>query len=134
MTGHRSNDRFDLAMRELHRDALAHLGADTRRRLRDARSAATPPARERRFGWPLASACAALFALAIAWPLRSPPPAAADRAPAPTASRPGPAAPAATAPVPTEIPVAIAALEESPDFYLWLASNDATPDLLEPRR
>lgn len=138
MTGHHSDERFDRAMRELHRGALAHLGTDTRRRLRDARSKAGAPSPARRFGWPIASACAALFAVAIAWPLRSPPPADPSQRPAATrtvagmdhASPAPPPAPAAAA----EIPLALAALEESPDFYLWLASNDAAADLLEQGR
>ncbi|MFC0677219.1 hypothetical protein ACFFGH_05035 [Lysobacter korlensis] len=131
MSDHGSSDRFDAAMRELHRDSLSHLGTDTRRRLRNARSLSTAAASTRRFGWPIASACAALFALAIAWPLRSPPPAAPSEAAPPEAVVAGASQIAPGAAPSAEIPAALAALEESPDFYLWLASSDAALDLLE---
>jgi hypothetical protein len=134
MTGRDEDDRFDHAMRELHRESLAHLHPDTLRRLRAARTAAgTAPAR--RFGWPVAGATAALLVLAVALPaLRL----ATESAPAergtstapPSAASTGPVAPAA-APGADDVPAMLAALEESPDFYLWLASNDLGPTALE---
>jgi hypothetical protein len=135
MTGHREDDRFDHAMRELHRESLAHLHPDTLRRLRAARTAAgtAPP---RRFGWPVAGATAALLVVAVALPaLRL----ATESAPAergtstapPSAASTGPATPPGVAPGADDVPAMLAALEESPDFYLWLASNDLGPTALE---
>lgn len=127
-----SNASFDRAMRGVHRDALARVSADTRRRLRDASHAATMYAPQRRTAWPVASACAAVVAVAIGWSLHAPPPAGSPQSRVShSTSDVGRTAPAATAA--TEIPAALAALEESPDFYLWLASNEAALNLLEQR-
>lgn len=134
MTGYHDDDRFDRAMRELHRESLAQLRPDTLQRLRTARAAAGD-APARRFGWPLASAVAAMFVLAVALPLLRPPGGPSAQAPRNEPSRPAPAIermpqPAAPA-LPDGEPVMLAALEESPDFYLWLASNDVGPAVLE---
>jgi hypothetical protein len=133
MTRHHDDDRFDRAMRELHRESLAHLRPDTLRRLRTARAAAAE-APARRIGWPLASAAAALFALAIALPLLRPPPASSpsdERNAQPVVTRTASVATPTAAISSDDVPAMLAALEESPDFYLWLASNDAGPDVLE---
>jgi hypothetical protein len=119
----RHDDEFDRAMRALHRDAVAHVGPQVRRRLRSARQQAGADPRRSRFGWPIAGALAAALVLAIALPLRTPdsaqPPATATRA---DRAR----LPAAPIDAPIE-PTALVALDESPEFYLWLASNDAGP-------
>lgn len=131
MTGHHDDDRFDRAMRELHRESLAHLGDDTRRRLRAVRAtAAAAPAR--RPGWPLASAAAALCVLALSLTLRPPPASSPAAGPGvPEAPRDAPAAGSAAIASNDSEPAMLTALEESPDFYLWLASNEAAPDALE---
>lgn len=135
MTSRHDDDRFDEAMRALHRHSLSHLRPDTLQRLRVARASAKC-APERRFAWPLASAGVAVFMLAVALPLLRPPaPSATDgpdaqtpRADAPVIATP----PHASATHPPEgEPVMLTALAESPDFYLWLASNDAGLAALE---
>ena len=119
------NQAFDRAIRALHAQAVAQVSPATRARLRVARQAATRPsgAREpRRLGWVLASGCAAVFALAIGLLLR----------PAPQA--PTVAAPAVAVAVATpgyDADSAIAALDENPDLYLWLASNDDAVPTME---
>lgn len=139
MTGHHDHDRFDRTMRALHRESLAHLRPDTLHRLRGARAAAAD-APARRFAWPIASAMAALLVLAVALPLLRPPVSSAPDRPDAQASRADAAgiapatgqAPQATASsLADDEPVMLAALEESPDFYLWLASNDVAPAVLE---
>lgn len=140
MTRHHDNDGFDHAVRGLHRESLANLHPDTLRRLRTARTAAAGT-RARHFGWPLASAAATLFVLAVALPLLRPAPmlsppevpgAQSSQATAHRrASATGPAPVPAPRTPPDDVPAMLAALEESPDFYLWLASNDVGPDALE---
>lgn len=114
--------RFDMAMRALHAQAVDRISPQVRQRLRTAR---TPPVRApRALGWGLASGCAALFGLVVALQFRMP----HDATP-----EPGVAAPVAVASTaPPDVPVALAALEQNPDFYLWLASNEsALPTSLE---
>lgn len=121
-------DRFDHLARERHAQAIAALSPQLRARLRGARHAARTAPR-RGFGWVLAGGFAALFAVGLAWQLQ-----------------PGPTSPAATQPLATapaeaangpmgdaEVNDLLAALDESPDLYLWLAANnDALPPPLEP--
>ncbi|SFL28061.1 hypothetical protein [Lysobacter sp. cf310] len=111
---------FDEAARALHRRALGELSAPTRARLRLARHAASADARapRRGLGWALASGCAAVFALAIGLQLQRGPQAVAPAAVAPVAALPAPAYDSSTA---------LASLDENPDFYLWLASDDDLP-------
>lgn len=125
MNDSRDDDaRFDQAMRALHAQSLSNISSGTRARLRVARqaAAASPHAREPRrgLGWVLASGCAAVFALVIGLQLRP--------TPAPVA----PAAEPAIAATPAlyDVDGAVAVLDENPDLYLWLASNDdAMPSL-----
>lgn len=113
---HDRDEAFDRAMRQRHAQALTQVSAQTRARLRAARTAAVSQrAPMRGFGWALASGCAAIVALAIGLQLR---------------------APSSTASLPTQIAATEAAsyaidgtidtLDENPDLYLWLAFNDDT--------
>lgn len=124
-TGHH-DDGFDRAMRALHRDAVAHLSPPVRRRLAAARQHRAARVSRSRAGWPVAGALAAVLVLAVALPLRTP-----DSAlPPATVTRTDGAAPLAPVDGPGDAPIeptALAALEESPEFYLWLASNAAGP-------
>lgn len=118
----RHDDEFDRAMRALHRDAVAHVSPQVRHRLRSARGQAEAGSSRARLGWPIASALAAALVLAIALPLRSPD----TQPPAPVARADDAPLPAASIDAPIE-PAALVALDEPPEFYLWLASNDAGP-------
>jgi len=126
------DDRFDNAMRELHAHAVSQVSSATRARLRVARQTAARPSAEREprrgFTWVLGSGLAAVFAVAIGLQLRP------AQAPVPATS-----APLAVASVGTprnpgafDADTAIAALDENPDLYLWLASNDDAVPSLEP--
>ena len=111
--GHRDpDDTFDRAMRELHAHALTQVSPRTRARLRAARTAATRRAPTRGLRWGVATGVVAGFALAIGLQWHGP----SSNADAPTQ----------TATRNAEDYGAVATLEESPDLYLWLASNDDT--------
>lgn len=113
------DDRFDAAMRQRHADAATRLSARTQAQLRQRRSAALSGQASalpilRRAAWPLAASLAALAVIAVGMQLQKPPPPVPPRAhlaatPAQDA-RPGDAG---------------SVLDETPDFYLWLASSDA---------
>lgn len=107
--------RFDSAMRSLHLEAVDHISPQVRQRLRGARTASSRAPRA--LGWGLASGCAALFGLVIGLQLHAPPAGTS----APDESAVVTAAPAAT----VAEPEGLAAVEQNPDFYLWLASTDA---------
>lgn len=104
--------RFDAAMRQLHESAVERVSGRTRLQLQQApRTApAISPARPHRLAWPLAASFAAMLALMVGiqvW------------------NEPAPAVPA-TVVAGTDADVDIdAVLDENPDLYLWLASNDA---------
>ncbi|MFC3552040.1 hypothetical protein ACFOLC_13600 [Lysobacter cavernae] len=124
---HDRDQAFDQAMRRLHAQAVEQVSPATRARLRAARHVGAEAARapRRGFGWVLASGCAAVFALAIAMQLQPRP-----------ASTPATASFATTSTPDTgtlyEVGTAVAALDENPDLYLWLASNDdAMPATME---
>lgn len=120
--GDERDARFDAAMRALHRQALERVEPATRARLRSIRgeAARAPVRRGGLLGWALASGGAAAVALALGLQF---------------AAGPAPQAPA-SAPTPAELPAAgydadtaVAALDENPDLYLWLASNgDVLPN------
>lgn len=117
-------DRFDQVARSHYERSLQAIPPATLAHLRAARHQAarhaSPP---RRLGWLLAGGCAMVFAVAITVQLR----------PGPTADG------IQTVATDTGLPLAdaridaadsaIAALDENPDLYLWLASND---DALPP--
>ena len=114
---------FDARIRQAHAEAVSHLSARTclQLQLQVRRGAATAtrrkPAATRSFAWPLAAACA-VGALAIGLQLRQP------EAPG-TIPAPDPARALASATPDASVADAWTALDESPDLYLWLESDDA---------
>ncbi len=113
--------RFDRALRAVHADAVAHVSAATMAQLHRRRHAALSGAPARAFrGWPLAAAGLAsllVVAVGLGFALRP------GDGPAP--STPAVAGVDANGDGLEEV---ITDLDESPDFYVWLASGDA--DLL----
>lgn len=108
-------DALDQAARQAWQAALEHVPPGVRRQLRPASTPRPRPA----LGWPLAAACTA-GALAVGLHLH--------REPA------TPLAPIVAPPVADdgdEAASAWAALEQAPDFYLWLASADTAALELE---
>jgi len=126
------DDRFDNAMRELHAQAVSQVSSATRARLRVARHAAARPDEQREsrrgFNWVLGSGLAAVFAIAIGLQLRP------AQTPVPATSAPAAIASAVTPATPTafDADTSVAALDENPDLYLWLASNGDAVASLEP--
>ena len=107
--------RFDAAMRQLHQSAVDRVSGRTRLQLQQAArtTSAASPARPHRLAWPLATSFAAALALMVGLQLWN--------EPAPT-----PATPAAVAVSNADADAEIdVVLDENPDLYLWLASNDA---------
>ena len=115
MTTLPDNERFDAAMRGLHARAVSEVSATTSAQLHRRRHAvlqgeARP---RRRFGWPAAAAFASLLVVAIGFGFGLQTTGEAPAAPAMAATG-------------GEVEDAYAALDENPDFFLWLASSDAT--------
>jgi hypothetical protein len=109
-------DRFDAAMRALHQDALVHVSPRVRWKLRPAtgtKSSTTDRPSAWRMGTALAGVAAAVFALALGVSLWKP------------VEEANPATGALAATSPDD---GATVLEQDPDFYAWLASDDA--DLL----
>lgn len=114
------DDAFDARLRAIHAQAVEATPARVRLQLR-ARSASVRGAHR---GWSMAAAFAiGLVAVGLLW-----------QRPARDVATPAPA-PVAATPTATELPPvaevidldeAYAALDESPDLYLWLASSDAS--------
>ena len=113
---------FDASLRRLHTRALAQVPSRTLLQLRPRRPAPQPTAKPRLPAWPLAATCAvALVAGGLL--LRHPTPtrhADVHRAVAPAA--------ATSDSEPADV---YATLDESPELYLWLASNDSTSLVME---
>lgn len=119
--------RFDRAARERHADALVDVSPLVRSRLQRARQQASlSGAAKRSPTWAWAGS-AAVLALALVIGVQF------QHAPVPTPSN----TPLATTPAATtdralaafdnddtEVAQLLAALDENPDFYLWLAAND----------
>ena len=108
---------FDDALRQRHAAAVSLLSMRTQVQLRNRLAASTATPRHfvrHRIAWAAATACAALFALVIGLQLRP---------------QPMPAAASSTTVVvddsQADASTAYAVLDENPDLYLWLASNDA---------
>lgn len=113
------NDRFDDALRQLHAHAVSRVSAGTSAELhrrRHAVLAQKSPHARRWFGWPAAAALASVLGLAMALGF------GLQRDEAIPASAPV----AAATDTPDELEDTYATLDENPDFYLWLASSDAT--------
>jgi hypothetical protein len=109
--------RFDNALRQRHADALTHLSTRTQVQLRNrlATATSTPRHAAHRAAWISAMACAALFALVVGLQLR----------PQPTPTSPQASVVAVAVDNRTDDDATFAPLDENPDLYLWLASNDA---------
>lgn len=106
--------RFDAAMRQLHASAVDRISGRTRLQLQlqqPQRAAATATPAPRRFGWPLATAFTAVLAVMVSVQLWNEP--SPEAAPTATVAGTG-----------TDAEID-AVLDENPDLYLWLASNDA---------
>lgn len=118
------HEDFDHRMHTLHARAVDQVPSRTLYELQvrraNAATGATATARPlaRRGGWWLAGALAAVSALAIG--LRQP---GLERAP--TADTPAPLAAAASAADTAVWEDSLAALDEDPDLYLWLATQDS---------
>lgn len=106
-------DRFDAAMRALHQDALAHVSPGVRWKLRpatEARSSRSGRAGAWRRGAALAGVAATMFALAQGVSFWKP----LDDA-----------SPATNTLAAVSVDDGATVLEQDPDFYAWLASDDA---------
>ena len=115
-----SDDDFDRAMRARHRNAIAHLSprvqAQLQQRFRGLR--APTATRPRHPAWGLALACSLALVFAFGIHRRS------------TSEM--PLAPAATVVAAgNDNGELVATLDEAPDLYLWLASDDANAMLSE---
>ncbi|QDW67261.1 hypothetical protein [Luteimonas granuli] len=113
---------FDLRMRALHARAVEQLPSRTTYQLRMRREAAARASASgapRSGGWWLAAAATAVFALAIG--LRQPGP---GSAPDPAGDALPPLAVATDAAETAAFEDSVAALDEDPDLYLWIASQD----------
>ena len=121
------DDALDAAARRAHAASLERLSPRVRAQLtlrgRDALSGAHAKPRAR--WWPgLAAGSVAVLALAVGLRLQPPPdtpPKSARPAVAATTTGSGPD----EALPPADIPTDFEALDENPDFYLWLASDEA---------
>lgn len=113
------DDRFDDALRDLHAQAVSQVSAATMAQLHRRRHAALQDApRWRLPRWALATTFASVFALAIGIGF------GLQRG---DGTQPAPPAIVSVAPESAdEIGDAFASLDENPDFYVWLASSDAT--------
>lgn len=117
-TGHDHDDRkdmqddFDAKLRQVHAQAVDHVSPRTSVQLRPRPAPPrTSPAKPRLPAWPLAATCAIALAAGGLF-LRQPPqdaPLEPSIAAVPDNNEPGDV---------------YAALDESPELYLWLASND----------
>lgn len=114
-----AGDTLDQAARRAWQASLAHVPSGIRRQLRPHAARRPRPS----LGWPLAAACAA-GALAVGLHLHREPaaPAAPIVSPSGVGNGVGNGDEAASA---------WAALEQTPDFYLWLASADTAALELE---
>lgn len=127
---HDSDREFDARMQQQHAQSLAQVSARTQAQLharRHATAASTQRSPMRAFAWPLAAACAAgVLAIGLQWrqpdtTLAVTPPIAAVSDDELTS----------TELVGTELASTYAALDETPDLYLWLASSDAAAFAME---
>ena len=125
--GFNSRD-FDASLRQHHAQAVANLSARTQAQLQLRRRAAASPIRHaplRGYAWPLAAACAVgVLAIGLQWRQADiPVPAATPVAVAPGSTN--------SAGESADEFDAYTMLDEAPDLYLWLASNDAATLAME---
>ncbi len=111
------NARFDRRLRAVHAEAVEQVSAATMAQLHQRRAAAVAGRPARRFGWPLAMASAAVLALAVGLGLGlggsgGPEPGSSDQ-------------PMLALDAAPPVEDAYDGLDQSPDFYAWLASSDA---------
>lgn len=105
------DEEFDRALRAIHADAVSNLSARTRAQLQQRLRSTAKPAPTHRHGWQMASALVALVLVAGAyW----------------RTSMPGAPSPAAVATASTDNGDLVAVIDETPDLYLWLDSDEAT--------
>lgn len=122
----RPDAAFDDALRRTYQQGLEQLSTRTQRQLHHRLHAAvTPSARPGAATptpWRVAAACSLVLALAVGIHWRAPLPSGATRtaAVASGATTPGTAAAAGVPPA-----TALASLDQPPDLYVWLASDDA---------
>ena len=114
-------DRFDRDMRQLHATSVSQLSPQTLARLRAARHglAESAPQRGHSWRWITASAFSAVLAVAIGVQFL------------PHSQTQPNVQPVATTEVEDTYEGSTAALDESPDLYLWLASQDAATLAME---
>jgi anti-sigma-K factor RskA len=115
------NAAFDRGMRQLHAAALAQVSPQTLAKLRAARHAAqAAPKPGHAWRWAAATAFSAVLAVALGVQFLP-------------RSGTVPTAPPAVAAVNSddEYGDSVAALDESPDLYMWLASSEAEPLAME---
>lgn len=107
------DEAFDRKLRDHYADATLHLSARANAQLQQRlRVAISQRPRSHRSAWLLATACslALVAAFGLQWRAQSD---IAPRAPAPIANG-------------SDSTELVATLDEAPDLYLWLASDDAT--------
>ncbi|HEU4774100.1 MAG TPA: hypothetical protein VFS82_06220 [Lysobacter sp.] len=117
------NASFDQAARARYASALEHLSPAVRVRLQQARQTAsqTAPKPDRRpVAWAWVGS-AAVLSLIVGLQLRHAPAGHQPAAPLTVRSMDNQPAPA----IDDEVAGMLAALDENPDFYLWLAANDS---------
>ena len=115
------NDSFDRDMRQLHAAAVAQVSPQALARLRAARHAAqTAPKRGHAWRWVTATAFSAVLAVALGMQFLPH-----------SGSVPATQPMVATVDNDDGYDDSLAALDESPDLYMWLASSEAEPLAME---
>lgn len=112
-SGRNPDDDFDRAMRAIHAEAVSHLSARTQAQLRQRLRTVLSPPPPMRHGWRLATAALLVVGLAGGLYWRSS-----------TLPRAMPPAPVAASEA-VDSGGLVAVIDETPDLYLWLASDDA---------
>ena len=114
-------DHFDHGLKQLHAAAVSHLSPQTLARLRAARHGVAPSAPQRNHAWRWLAASVFSAVLAVAIGVQFLP-----------QSQTAPAAQPVAATTDNDTYVGgTAALDENPDLYLWLASQDAATLAME---
>lgn len=114
---------FDRDMRTLHATAVSQVSPQTLARLRSARHALPTAASRTRVAWPWLAASLGSAVMAIAIGVQFLPQALPAGGPAPQV--------VAQVADDRDYPGSLAALDENPDLYMWLASSEAAPLAME---